>query len=76
MGTRTRALRGPKGLDFYRKLIPQAALVLVPGGSLVMELGAGQSTDVTLMFGEQWEPPQITPDLAGIDRVLHARKKP
>ena len=66
---------GPKGLDFYRKLIPQAALVLEPGGSLVLELGAGQSGDVALMFGEQWGAPEITPDLAGIDRVLHARKK-
>jgi release factor glutamine methyltransferase len=67
---------GPLGLDFYRMLIPQAQLVLKPGGSLVMELGAGQSAAVTQMFGEEWERPAVTRDLAGIDRVMHARKRP
>ncbi len=66
---------GPNGLDFYRTLIPQAALALVPGGSLVLELGAGQSRDVMLLFNNHWDPPAITPDLAGIDRVLRATKK-
>jgi release factor glutamine methyltransferase len=67
---------GPLGLDFYRMLIPQAQLILKPSGSLVMELGAGQNAAVALMFGEEWETPAVTLDLAGIDRVMHARKRP
>ena len=66
---------GPGGLDFYGRLIPEAARVLRPGGSLVVELGAGQSAAVGALFDAHWERPSITQDLAGIDRVLHARRK-
>lgn len=66
---------GPRGLDFYRMLIPQAALVLQPGGTLIVELGAGQSGAVSGLLGAEWEMPAVTKDLAGIDRVLSARKR-
>ncbi len=66
---------GPNGLDFYRALIPQAGLILETGGSLVVELGAGQSESVARLLGAEWETPTMVPDLAGIDRVLAVRKK-
>lgn len=37
---------GPDGLDVIRRLVPAAAPALAPGGWLVMEIGAGQSTTV------------------------------
>lgn len=61
------------GLAFYRGLIPESARVLRPGGSLLLELGAGQSKDVAQMFDRRWSEPRTTRDLAGIDRVLCAQ---
>jgi release factor glutamine methyltransferase len=66
---------GADGLSFYRRLIPEAARVLCPGGRLIVEMGAGQSASLAALFGPDWESPSITPDLAGIPRVLSARKK-
>ncbi len=66
---------GPDGLDFYRRLIPEVARVLKPGGRLVVEIGAGQAASISALLGAEWEPAQLTPDLAGIPRVLHAQKK-
>ena len=34
---------GVDGLDFYRRLVPGAALLLRPGGMLAVEVGAGQA---------------------------------
>ena len=61
---------GEHGLDFYRRLIPEAAQTLRPGGTLVMEIGAGQSTNIAALFGPDWSAPVFTPDLAGIPRVI------
>lgn len=66
---------GTDGLEFYRRLIPEAARVLEPRGSLVLEVGAGQSAEVRALFPITWEDIGSVKDLAGIDRVLHARKK-
>ncbi len=66
---------GPDGLSFYRRLIPEASRVLKPCGTLVIEIGAGQSAPVAALLGPEWEPPSITPDLAGIPRVLQTKKK-
>ncbi len=37
---------GVDGLDFYRRLVPGAALLLRPGGTLAVEVGAGQADAV------------------------------
>lgn len=64
---------GPDGLEIYRRLIPEAGRVLTPGGWLVMELGYKSATAVEAMLAG-WIEIEITPDLAGIPRVIAARK--
>lgn len=61
---------GSSGLDFYRRLIPEAERVLKPGGFLVLEIGAGQSAAILALFGPDWSPPGLIPDLAGIPRII------
>jgi release factor glutamine methyltransferase len=64
---------GFDGLDIYRRLIPEAARLLKPGGHLVMEIGWLASTLVGAMLGE-WTEVQFKPDLAGIPRVVIATR--
>lgn len=74
-----RALDGDAdGLDAYRALIPQAAQLLQPGGTLVVEVGQGQSEDVAeLMRAARLaiDSSAIKADLAGIPRAVRALKK-
>jgi release factor glutamine methyltransferase len=65
---------GSAGLDFYRRLIPEAAEVLNIGGALLMELGVGQAAEVAALFDQRWSAPKIFPDLAGLPRVLLASR--
>lgn len=66
---------GATGLEIYRRLIPEAARRLRPGGHLLLEMGAGQSEAVTQML----EPAglrvrSIDADLQGIPRCLDAER--
>lgn len=62
------------GLDFYRRLSHECANLLEPGGSILMELGAGQSTAVRAIFEEAgWQFTKIWKDLLGVDRVFGFR---
>lgn len=65
---------GPEGLDLYRRLIPQAAGLLLPGRPLLLELGFGQAEAVTSLLAadRRWLPPTVAPDFQGIPRVLSA----
>lgn len=65
---------GNDGLDIYRRLLPQAAQLLKPGGLLALELGAGQSEALTAMFNNNsgWTGLTFLPDLAGNLRVAIA----
>ena len=66
---------GRDGLDVIRALLPAAARALRPGGTLVMEIGQGQVEAVEAlvgMAGLQWMGAR--PDLAGIPRVVMARR--
>lgn len=64
---------GEDGLDVIRRLIPQAREALRPGGWLLMEMGQKQSAAVrALLHG--WQQLCTTADLAGIARVMAARK--
>jgi len=62
---------GLDGLEVYRRLIPEAARLLKPGGHLVMEIGYLAAAAVSAMLGE-WTNVEIKPDLAGIPRVIIA----
>ncbi|OPX84375.1 MAG: Release factor glutamine methyltransferase [Pelotomaculum sp. PtaB.Bin104] len=65
---------GADGLELYRRLFPDAADMLRPGGILLAEIGCGQSKAV----GEILKPPlwnvTILKDLAGRDRLVSGRK--
>jgi release factor glutamine methyltransferase len=62
---------GPDGLDIYRRLIPEAARVLTPGGRLIMELGYRSAESVAQMLYD-WREVELIPDLSGIPRVISA----
>jgi release factor glutamine methyltransferase len=65
---------GRDGLDCYRRLVPEAARVLKPGGYLLAEIGAGQGKRARGLFvPEFWSEVTVRPDYAGRDRVLIAR---
>ncbi len=62
---------GDQGLDVYRRLIPEAARVLRPGGLLAMEIGFGQAEAIgELLAG--WSGVAFVDDLAGIPRIVLA----
>lgn len=67
---------GIDGLEVYRRLIVQAAAVLQRNGLLVMEMGHNSSPAVRKLLEEsgQWQDLQITNDLAGIPRVISAKR--
>lgn len=71
-----RALNGgADGLDAYRALIPQAALLLRTGGALLVEVGWHQDRDVGALMqthGLRLAPARA--DLAGIPRVVIGQK--
>jgi release factor glutamine methyltransferase len=64
---------GPTGLEVYRRIVDDAPRVLRPGGWLVMELGFGEHERVAAMLSG-WDTVEVTPDLAGIPRVVAARR--
>ncbi|MBC7928755.1 MAG: peptide chain release factor N(5)-glutamine methyltransferase [Bryobacteraceae bacterium] len=65
------------GLEVYRRLILDASRVLKPGGWLVLELGHSSLGPVQSFLDPAiWSLPVVTPDLAGIPRVLAAARRP
>jgi release factor glutamine methyltransferase len=68
-----RAFHGGKtGLDFIARLIKGAPVYLKPGGSLLFEIGFGQSRAARALLGPGWIDVQSFPDLRGIPRVIAA----
>jgi release factor glutamine methyltransferase len=62
------------GLAVYRRLIPEAAAALRPGGWVVLEIGYGQQIAVRALLGEAgFEEIGFAADLQGIPRVAYAR---
>ena len=63
---------GSDGLDFYRQIANKAPAYLSPGGSLFLEVGAGQAEDISVIFeaGDKFRVRKIIKDFVGIDRVL------
>lgn len=65
---------GPDGLAAYRLLAPVAARLVVPGGFVALELGAGQAGHVAaLLDAAGLEVRDFQYDLAGHIRVVIAR---
>jgi release factor glutamine methyltransferase len=63
---------GADGLDFYRRIIPDAPDYLSPGGLLLFEVGLGQAEEVLALFGRTGRFGDLftAKDPAGIDRVV------
>jgi len=66
---------GEDGLGHYRRLVEDAGRVLVDGGWLLLELGCDSAGRVLELFGDGWCEVEFTADLAGIDRVIAARRR-
>jgi release factor glutamine methyltransferase len=64
---------GPTGVELYQRIVADAARVLQKGGWLVMELGFGSRDRVEAMLSG-WDDVSVEPDLAGIPRVIAARR--
>lgn len=67
---------GAGGLDVIRRLVPQAADVLEPGGLLALEMGAAQGAAVCAIIEQThaFGAPRVRPDLAGRDRIVLAER--
>jgi len=67
---------GTDGLAFYRKLIPEARRYLKGGGIIMLEIGAGQCSDVVdIIESSGYTQIEIIKDYAGIERIIHAQWK-
>ncbi len=63
------------GLAFYRVIAEHWCEKLAPGGFCAVEVGIGQAGDVAALFATNGlEDTEVLQDLAGIDRVVIARK--
>jgi release factor glutamine methyltransferase len=65
---------GADGNAVYRRLIADAGRVLRPRGWLLLELGYRSADAVRGMLNENWSDVSTAGDLAGIPRVLAARR--
>ena len=66
---------GEDGLDFYRRLALEGTVYLVPGGLLLLELGAGQADGVQGLFQDRgWQLDRQVRDWAGHMRLLGFRR--
>jgi release factor glutamine methyltransferase len=69
---------GSDGLDAYRAIAPEAARLLAPGGTLIVEAGYSQSGRIADLMVTSGLTPDLPPkaDLAGIPRAVAGRKLP
>jgi release factor glutamine methyltransferase len=64
---------GSDGLDAIRRIALDAAAVIVPGGSLLIEHGDKQANAVTTLLREGgWHDIRTVKDLAGLPRITTA----
>ncbi|MBI3911070.1 MAG: peptide chain release factor N(5)-glutamine methyltransferase [Armatimonadetes bacterium] len=68
---------GPDGLAVLRPLATEGPDMLVPGGWLATEVALGQAERVVQLLQAEgrWEAITTVPDLAGIPRVVLARRR-
>lgn len=67
---------GPSGTEIIARLIPQAAERLLPGGWLIVELSPLTAAGAIALLAAdgRFEPATVTKDLAGLARVVKARR--
>ena len=63
-----------RGDEIYARLFPQALEALKAGGFVVVEIGYNMGEKVLALLGQEWTAIEVMPDLAGIPRVVSARK--
>jgi release factor glutamine methyltransferase len=70
---------GEDGLDVIRRIKLELPEVMLPGGEIFIEIGAGQGGELLSMFAQEdgtqnvFEHVEVLKDYAGRDRVLHVR---
>jgi release factor glutamine methyltransferase len=65
---------GPDGLGFYRRIAASVRKHLMPGGVLIVEIGAAQASAVTALCRDSGAIRiEMTHDLAGAPRVVQAQ---
>ena len=64
---------GDTGFELYDRIAADAPRVLREGGWLIMELGFGSLIHVEGLL-TSWSDVRVLPDLAGIPRVIAARR--
>lgn len=71
---------GPDGLAIVRRLLPQAAARLAPGGLLMLEIGHDQGASAAALLREhaafEADSVSVEKDYGGQDRVVRALKGP
>ena len=68
---------GNDGLNAYRALMELLPQIIAPGGHALLEIGAGQASDMESLFKPGHgglEILQIAPDLSGVPRCVTLRK--
>ena len=73
---RSALVSGPRGTEFHERLLRESKEYLMPGGSLVMEIGQGQRPAVQQMAEQLggYTPVEIAKDGAGIERIVIVRR--
>ena len=66
---------GKDGLEFYRRIIDDAAAHLKDGGELLMELGIGEAEDVKAYADGKLDFSEFIKDYDGIDRIVVFKKR-
>jgi release factor glutamine methyltransferase len=71
-------LGGVDGLDFYRRIVPEATTWLEPGGHLAVEIPDVSPDAVMRLFADagRYEDVDLRRDLGGLPRVVVARERP
>jgi len=70
-------IAGPEGTEIQHRIVSTAPEFLNKYGALIMEMGEGQSDALQRLVNDtsRYEIPEMVNDLAGIERVIVARKK-
>jgi len=67
---------GGSGLNIISRIISGASKRLVPGGTLLIEIGIGQDHEVLeLVSGKEWRDGIVVKDFQGIPRMLQVRRR-